>query len=32
VGRRFDDLTALRIGAALEAVRPWADKRPSAVA
>jgi Asp-tRNA(Asn)/Glu-tRNA(Gln) amidotransferase A subunit family amidase len=29
VGRRFDDLTALRIGAALERVRPWADKRPT---
>ena len=28
VGRRFDDLTALRIGAALEAARPWAGKRP----
>ena len=28
VARRFDDLTALRIGAALEAVRPWAEKRP----
>jgi Asp-tRNA(Asn)/Glu-tRNA(Gln) amidotransferase A subunit family amidase len=28
VGRRFDDLTALRVGAALEAVRPWAEKRP----
>jgi Asp-tRNA(Asn)/Glu-tRNA(Gln) amidotransferase A subunit family amidase len=28
VGRRFDDLTALRVGAALEAVQPWADKRP----
>ncbi len=28
VGRRFDDLTALRIGAALEAARPWAHRRP----
>lgn len=28
VGRRFDDLTALKVGAAFEAVRPWADKRP----
>ncbi len=27
-GRRFDDLTVLDIGAALEAVRPWADRRP----
>ncbi|WP_119460410.1 amidase [Rhodospirillaceae bacterium SYSU D60014] len=28
VGRRFDDLTALRIGAALETARPWTGKRP----
>ena len=28
VGRRFDDLTALRIGAALEKVRPWRQHRP----
>ncbi len=28
VGRRFDDLTALRIGAALERARPWAHRRP----
>ena len=28
VGRRFDDLTALRIGAAVEAVMPWAARRP----
>jgi Asp-tRNA(Asn)/Glu-tRNA(Gln) amidotransferase A subunit family amidase len=28
VARRFDDLTALTIGAALEAVRPWAARRP----
>lgn len=29
VGRRFDDLTALKVGAAVEAIRPWADKRPN---
>jgi Asp-tRNA(Asn)/Glu-tRNA(Gln) amidotransferase A subunit family amidase len=29
VGRRFEDLTVLDIGAGLEAVRPWADKRPA---
>ena len=28
VGRRFDDAGVLRIGAALEAVRPWAQNRP----
>ena len=28
VGHRFDDLTTLRIGAAIEKHRPWADKRP----
>ena len=28
VGRRFDDPMVLRIGAALEAQRPWSDKRP----
>lgn len=28
VGRRFDDLTVLRIGAALERARPWAAMRP----
>ncbi len=29
VGRRFDDLTVLRIGAALEEARPWRQHRPS---
>ena len=29
VGRRFDDLTVLRIGAALEQVRPWRQHRPA---
>lgn len=28
VGHRFDDLMALRIGAAIERQRPWADRRP----
>jgi Asp-tRNA(Asn)/Glu-tRNA(Gln) amidotransferase A subunit family amidase len=28
VGRRFEDLTVLRIGAALAEVRPWAGRRP----
>ncbi len=28
VGHRFDDLMALRIGAAIERARPWADQRP----
>ena len=28
VGRRGEDLTVLRIGAAFESLRPWADKRP----
>jgi len=28
VGRRFDDLTVLSIGAALEIARPWAEPRP----
>ncbi|MFO1079216.1 MAG: amidase family protein [Reyranellaceae bacterium] len=29
VGRRFDDLGVLQMAAAFEAVRPWADRRPS---
>jgi len=29
VGRRYDDLMALRVGAALEAAMPWADQRPA---
>jgi Asp-tRNA(Asn)/Glu-tRNA(Gln) amidotransferase A subunit family amidase len=28
VGRRFDDLTVLRIAAALERTRPWSEHRP----
>ena len=28
VGRRFDDLQVLRIGAAVEQRRPWSDRRP----
>jgi Asp-tRNA(Asn)/Glu-tRNA(Gln) amidotransferase A subunit family amidase len=28
VGHRFDDLSVLRIGAAVERLRPWADRRP----
>jgi Asp-tRNA(Asn)/Glu-tRNA(Gln) amidotransferase A subunit family amidase len=28
VGRRFDDPGVLRIGAALERCRPWAERRP----
>jgi len=28
VGRRYDDNCVLRVGAALEAVRPWSDRRP----
>ena len=28
VGRRYDDETVLRIGAALEEARPWAQRRP----
>jgi len=29
VGHRFDDLTVLDIGAGLEAVRPWRERRPA---
>jgi len=32
VGRRFDDLTVLDIGAALERAEPWAGRRPTVVA
>ena len=28
VGHRFDDLTVLKVGAAVERLRPWADRRP----
>ncbi len=28
VGRRFDDVTVLRVSAAFEAARPWAQRRP----
>jgi Asp-tRNA(Asn)/Glu-tRNA(Gln) amidotransferase A subunit family amidase len=31
VGRRFDDLTVLDIGTALERVRPWAERWPTVV-
>ena len=31
VGRTYDDLSVFRLGAALEAVRPW-DRWPAAVA
>jgi Asp-tRNA(Asn)/Glu-tRNA(Gln) amidotransferase A subunit family amidase len=29
VGRRFEDLGVLSIGAALEKLQPWAAKRPA---
>ena len=29
VGRTFDDLTAFRVGAAAEQVRPWTERRPA---
>jgi Asp-tRNA(Asn)/Glu-tRNA(Gln) amidotransferase A subunit family amidase len=29
VARRYDDATALRVGAVLERLKPWADKRPA---
>ncbi len=29
VGRRFDDLGVLRVGAALELARPWAGRHPA---
>jgi Asp-tRNA(Asn)/Glu-tRNA(Gln) amidotransferase A subunit family amidase len=35
VGRRYDDLTPFRVGAALERARPWLDvpeRRPMQVA
>ncbi len=28
VARPYDDLTAFRAGAALEKMKPWADRRP----
>ena len=32
VGHPFDDATVFRLGAALEAVRPWADRHPDILA
>jgi len=29
VGRRFDDVGVLQVGAALERLQPWADRRPA---
>ncbi len=29
VGRRFDDVGVLRVGAALESARPWAGRHPA---
>jgi len=32
VGHPFDDATVFRLGAALEVVRPWADRHPDILA